>query len=85
MDKSWEEELKWMVDDGILTFTKTATFEGGPYEGQEGMVEQYFSHITVTSTDPADIEKGGTVPVKTGDYEFIEGTDGRYIWKGWRE
>lgn len=85
MDKSWEEELKWMVDEGIITFTKAAKFEGGPYDGQEGMVEHYFSSITVTSTDPADIKKGGAVPVKVGYYEFVPDTDGRYIWKGWRE
>lgn len=84
MDNKWEEELKRMVDAGIISFTKYATFVDGPYVDQERVVEYYFKHITVTAMDPADSEKDGPTPVKIGDYELIEGTDGQYKWMGWR-
>ena len=88
MDKNLEEELQRIVDAGIAVFKKYATFVDGPYEGQEREVEYYFKRLTITALDPidpADRDKDNPIPVKIGDYELIEDTDGLYKWKGWRE
>lgn len=86
MDKNWEEELKRMVDAGIISFTRYATFVDGPYVDQERVVEYYFKRITITAMDPIDptADKDAPIPVKVGDYELIEGTNGQYKWLGWK-
>ena len=63
-----------MVDAGIVSFSRLATFVDGPYLNQVKEVEQYFKYITVTATDPSG--------VKIGDYQLIEDTDGMYKWLG---
>ena len=82
-----KEELQRMVDAGLVSLQRIATFIDGPYVDQERVVEYYFKNITITAMDPIDPADGkdAPIPVKTGDYELIEGTNGQYKWKGWRE
>ena len=84
MDKYQEEkeELQKMVDAGIVSFSRLATFVDGPYSNQQRDVEQYFKYITVTAMDPADLGKDDPIQVKTGDYQLIEGSNGKYKWMG---